>query len=393
MGSHGNAEISRASLAAVWRRVLVPIDAPPPKFISSRKHAPSRSRVTSESRCTTSRLAPVGARRHSPARRVGGSRRARVGPRASFAMRGGFALALRALALSSLVVLAGGDVTYTRLTDGVDTPRTSPRWTRRCTSTSTFPRTDAVLTLDVLDGDADLYVLGPTIPATTGVLPTSYRTWQHPRAPAGRHRVHIEPRGVGEVRHRRHLPRGRLGLVLRGRRRRRRLEWTLRVDLVPKWRSCTARGGGSGVYDACCGDDGSCAAWNLAGDEPRTRVTFAACSATPPATYDTSAWSTSDYAVTGAPSSPRSRRCSRRRNASSSETTRTFASRPGRGTARRSSRHSTSPRRRSPTFVSGSPVFDGGGGRRDVFSIGVRGDPPRVGLPAPIQLGPSRTRA
>ena len=31
--------------------------------------------------------------------------------------------------------------------------------------------------------------------------------------------------------------------------------------------------------------------------------------------------------------------------------------------------------------------------RRDVFSIGVRGDPLRVGLPAPIQLGPSRTRA
>ena len=111
-------------------------------------------------------------------------------------------------------------MTYTRLTDGVDTP---PHVTAMDEAMyfdfDLSPRTDAVLTLDVSDGDAaDLHVLGPTIPATTGLLlePLVQDVVQHPQRVDGRHRVHLEPRGVGGERHWRHLPRGRLGLVLRG---------------------------------------------------------------------------------------------------------------------------------------------------------------------------------
>ena len=185
-------------------------------------------------------------------------------------MRGGFALALRALALSSLVVLAGGDVTYTRLTDGVDTP---PHVTAMDEAMyfdfDLPPRTDAVLTLDVLDGDADLYVLGPTIPATTGVLPSpSYRTWYSIHSASTDDIVYISSReasagnGTGGI-----FRVGVWGWSSAGVGGAAGSEWTLRVDLVPGGRNNTAAQATAmtGVYDACCGDDGSCAAWNLAG--------------------------------------------------------------------------------------------------------------------------------
>ena len=185
-------------------------------------------------------------------------------------MRGGFALALRALALSSLVVLAGGDVTYTRLTDGVDTP---PHVTAMDEAMyfdfDLPPRTDAVLTLDVLDGDADLYVLGPTIPATTGVLPSpSYRTWYSIHSASTDDIVYISSReasagnGTGGI-----FRVGVWGWSSAGAGGAAGSEWTLRVDLVPGGRNNTAAQATAmtGVYDACCGDDGSCAAWNLAG--------------------------------------------------------------------------------------------------------------------------------
>ena len=151
-------------------------------------------------------------------------------------MRGGFALALRALALSSLVVLAGGDVTYTRLTDGVDTP---PHVTAMDEAMyfdfDLPPRTDAVLTLDVLDGDADLYVLGPTIPATTGVLPSpSYRTWYSIHSASTDDIVYISSReasagnGTGGI-----FRVGVWGWSSAGAGGAAGSEWTLRVDLVP----------------------------------------------------------------------------------------------------------------------------------------------------------------
>ena len=242
-----------------------------------------------------------------------------------------------------------------------------------------------MLTLDVLDGDADLYVLGPTIPATTGLLPSpSYRTWYSIHSASTDDIVYISSReasagnGTGGI-----FRVGVWGWSSAGAGGAAGSEWTLRVDLVPGGRNNTAAQAMAmtGVYDACCGDDGSCAAWNSRGDEPRTRVTFAACSATPPATYDTSAWSTSDYAVTWtAPSSPR------RVGVRDGE-------RVELGKQPEPSRHVRRGERRgalealylaAPSLthlhVSGSPVFDDGDDDGAAFSHGVRGDPLRVGL-------------
>ena len=185
-------------------------------------------------------------------------------------MRGGFALALWALALSSLVTLAGGDVTYTRLSDGVATPAHVTAMDEAMYFDFVLPpATDAMLTLDVLDGDADLYVLGPTYPASTGFLPGRFAyTWYSVHSAMTDDLVYISSReelagnGTGGT-----FRVGVWGWSSAGAGGAAGSEWTLRLDLIPGGRNNTAAQAAAmtGLYDACCGGVNSCAAWNDAG--------------------------------------------------------------------------------------------------------------------------------